>query len=207
MYQILTIDFDIIMAPSIQLYNDIIGDQKGINKVIKNYPLLEYTLTGDFFIYETLTRELMKLFKRVSAEKVKFISEHQTLIKLTEEFDRFDLINIDHHHDIGYNSTRPTTKIVRPECGNWVKYLSDKNKINQYIWIHNENSNFPENGLSKPYLYDSVEIKNFNFDAIEQIDKLIICNSPQWIPPNIQGLFMAWVSIAEEFYGKSFSIL
>ena len=207
MYQILTIDFDIIMAPSIQLYNDIIGDQKGIDKIIKNYPLLEYTLSGDFFIYEALTRELMKLFKRVSAEKVHFISEHQTVIKLTEAFDKFDLINIDHHHDLGYNRTMPSTRINRPECGNWVKYLSDKNKINQYIWICNENSDMPVGGLSKAYLYDSVEIKQFNFDAIEQIDKLIICNSPQWIPPNIQALYMAWVGIAEEYYGKDFKII
>ena len=36
MNQILTIDFDIIMSPSIQLYNDLIGDQKGVNKIIKN---------------------------------------------------------------------------------------------------------------------------------------------------------------------------
>ena len=64
---ILTIDFDIVMAPSIGLYNDIIGDQKGVDKIIKQYPLMEYTFTADFFIYEAVTRALMNLFKKVPA--------------------------------------------------------------------------------------------------------------------------------------------
>lgn len=207
MSQILTIDFDIIMSPSIQLYNDLIGDQKGVNKIIKNYPLLEYTLTGDFFIYEVITRGLIQLFKKINSENIFFISEHQTLVKLTEDMDKFDLINIDHHHDLGYNKIIPTTKIIRPDCGNWAKYLSDKGKINSYIWVCNDNSDMPSNSMSKAYINETIGLELINFSAIDNIDRLIICNSPQWIPPNIQALFMSWVGIAEEFYGKSFNIL
>lgn len=205
---VLTIDFDIVMAPSIGLYNDIIGDQKGIDGIIKRYPLMEYTFTADFFIYEAVTRALMNLFKKVPAKDVYFIKEHHSLIKLVEDMKDITLINIDHHHDIGYNRVLPTTKILRPECGNWVKYLSDKGLIKSYIWVNNENSDMPTGGLSKMYLEDEFSIKDgFDISGLEQIDKLIICNSPQWIPPNIQGLFMTWIGLAEEFYDTSFKII
>lgn len=205
---VLTIDFDIVMAPSIGLYNDIIGDQKGIDSIIKQYPLMEYTFTADFFIYEAVTRALMNLFKKVPAKDVYFIKEHHSLIKLVEDMKDITLINIDHHHDIGYNRVLPTTKILRPECGNWVKYLSDKGLIKSYIWVNNENSDMPTGGLSKMYLEDEFSIKDgFDISGLEQVDKLIICNSPQWIPPNVQGLFMTWIGLAEEFYDTSFKII
>lgn len=207
MSAILTIDFDIIMSPSIQLYNDLIGDQKSVNKIIKQYPLLEYTMTADFFIYEAITRELVKLFKRLPAEKVYFIKEHQTLLQLVKDIDKFQLFNVDHHHDIGYNKTKAATKIIKPECGNWVKYLGDKGKLNEYIWICNDNSDMPASDLHKIYLTEPINVKEFNFDSVQDIDKLIICNSPQWIPANIQALFMAWLGIAEEFYDKSFNLI
>ena len=207
MYQVLTIDFDIIMGPSIQLYNDIIGDNKGIDKVIKQYPLLEYTLTGDMFVYEALTRELMKLYRQLTPSDIYFTREHQTAVRILEPLEKFKLYNIDHHHDLGYNRTMPTSKIIRPECGNWVKYLYDKGKIEKYIWICNNNSDFPSNGLGKLYLEDSVEIRETDFSLIGKVDKLIICNSPQWIPPNIQALYMTWVGIAEEYFCEDFKIL
>lgn len=206
MSAILTIDFDIIMSPSIQLYNDLVGDNKGVNKIIKQYPLLEYTMTADFFIYEAITRELVKLFKRIPSNDVYFISEHHNLIPLVKDINKFSLFNIDHHHDLGYNKTTPTTKILRPECGNWVKYLGDKEKLNKYIWVCNDNSDMPPSNLHKAYLTEPINIKEFNFDSIQDIRKLIICNSPQWIPANIQALFMAWIGIAEEYYGRDFKI-
>lgn len=207
MNHILTIDFDIIMNPSIELYNDLIGDNKGIDKIIKQYPLLEYTLTADLFIYEALTREIIKLFKTLPYEKINFITDHQTLINCVKEYDVFTLYNIDHHHDIGYNRITPISKITRPENGNWVKWLKDNNKLNEYYWICNNNSSMPLGGLSKLYLTDSIEIKDFDFNSLKNIDKLIICNSPQWVPPNLQALFITWVGIAEEYYGEEFKIL
>ena len=207
MSNVLTIDFDLIMAPSIELYNDIIGDEEGINEVIQKYPLLEYTLTADFFIYEALTRGLMILFKKIPADNVYFISNHQDIIPIVGDLEKFSLINIDHHHDIAYGSTKPTSFIRQAECGNWVKYLSDLGKIKEYIWIHNKNSIMPKIGFSKPYLYEDLEIQTIDFNKFENIDKLVICNSPHWVPPNVQALFMTWIGIAEEYYGKNFEIL
>ena len=207
MSTILTIDFDIIMAPAIDLYNDLIGDEKGVNQIITQYPLLEYTLTGDLFIYEAVTRGLVSLFHKVPADKVHFITEHHNIVPLVENLEEFKLINIDHHHDIGYNNVKTALRIRKPDCGNWVKYLTDIGKVKEYVWICNKNSNMPNSSLHKSYLKDYIEIQTVDFRKLEDIDELIICNSPQWIPPNLQALFMSWVGIAEEFYGKNFDIL
>ena len=74
---------------------------------------------------------------------------------MVKDIDRFQLFNIDHHHDIGYNKTTVATKIIRPECGNWVKYLGDKDKLSEYIWICNDNSDIPSSDLRKIYLTES----------------------------------------------------
>lgn len=202
MLRILTIDFDIIMAPSIQLYNDIIRDNKGIDKIIQQYPLLEYTLSGDFFIYELLTGQLIKIIKQIKSEDISFIREHQQIIKLLDEKEKIELINIDHHHDLGYEGL--SKKIIFPNCGNWVKYLIDKDLVESYIWVHNDNSDFPNN---KIFINEEYNINDFDFSRLINIDKLIICNSPQWVPPNFQALFTSWIGIVENFFERNYNLL
>ena len=60
---ILTIDFDIIMAPSIQLYNDIIkgNNEWTIENMTEIYPLLNY-VEADFEIYQKLTNFFLSSF-------------------------------------------------------------------------------------------------------------------------------------------------
>lgn len=207
MSKILTIDFDIIMSATIELYNDIIGEFRTLDKVLKEYPKIELFLEADLFIYAELTRYLTFLFKRTPANKIFFISEHQKIIPLIQEEKKVELINIDHHHDIGYDGTTINTKIVVPHCGNWVKYLTDKGLLKSYTWIYDDKSLSPQNNLGKGYLTNSENIKHLNLYSYNDFDKIIICHSPQWIPPNVQALYTSWVGIAEEYYGKEFKIL
>lgn len=202
MEKILTIDFDIIMAPSIELYNDLVGDNKGVNDIIQKYPLLEYTLSGDFFIYELLTGQLIKLFKNIPPENIHFIREHHQLIKFVNNKEKINLINIDHHHDLGYEKL--SKKILLPNCGNWVKYLYEKDLLESYIWIHNSDSVMPN---SKIIINNDYNLKDYNFQDLDKIDKLIICNSPQWLPTNFQALFTSWIGIAENYFERNFDIL
>lgn len=206
MSKILTVDFDIIMSSTIELYNDVIGEFRSMDKILKEYPKIESILEADLFIYSELTRYLLYLFKRLSPDKVYFISEHQKIVPIIKDDKDIDLINIDHHHDIGYDGTTINTKILIPHCGNWVKYLTDLNKIKSYFWIHDNKSLAPQNNLNKGYLTESMNIRTCNLYSLGEIDKLIICNSPQWIPPNIQALFVTWIGIAEEYYGRDFKI-
>ena len=61
---IVSIDFDIIMEPDINLYNDWVGvdNLEGINTYIKDYKILE-NLKANLSIYEYLTKFLINLFQ------------------------------------------------------------------------------------------------------------------------------------------------
>lgn len=99
----LTIDFDIIMAPSIGLYNDLISDDWTLGKIEKEYPNLSLVLPPDYYLYEYITKYLIHVFKNTSPEKIFFIQSHETAAKILEELTNIQLVNIDHHHDIGYD--------------------------------------------------------------------------------------------------------
>ncbi len=135
-----TIDFDIIMAPAIESYNDLISEEQGMTQLCKQYPYFNYA-EADLYIYEYLTRFLIAISKKIDANKIYFISNHELayeiLINLKEPFE---LINIDHHHDINYFDEWDKP-IIMPDDGNWVKALFDRNKITKYTWIGNPNSN------------------------------------------------------------------
>jgi len=204
----LTIDFDIIMAPSIGLYNDCIGDDWSIQGIEKEYPAVPMVLPPDYYLYQYLTSFLIQQFKKMDASKIFFIKSHETAAKLLEGHTGVNLCNIDHHHDVGYENVRARTKIFKPDSGNWIKYLKDKKIIDTYLWVHNSNSTFPIKELTTNYIDADRELKQMDLDNIpEQIDLLIICNSPEWIPSLYQPLWDIWLTIAESWYGAEFEVI
>lgn len=203
---IVSIDFDIIMEPDINLYNNWVNDSCGIDKFVKDYSLLEY-LKADLNIYEYLTRFLIKVIQKIGYENIFFIKDHNTLIKYTEN-KVFNLWNIDHHHDITYDEENIIAPILDPGCGNWIKYLMDYNKIKEYTWINNKNSISPNEEVLKYYKCQKYLLKEYNLNSlVEKIDKLFICQSPEWIPEYYLPLFDAWIAICEEYYGKPFKVI
>lgn len=203
----LTIDFDIIMKPCIQLYNDLIDDNWTIPQIESNFPTLPLVLQPDFFIYEYITRFLIRVFKALPSNKVFFIKDHGTAGRLLDNYKNVNLTNIDHHHDIGYGATTARMQLSAPHTGDWVKYLKDKKIVTTYNWIGNSNSVYPKTEL-EPYIDCSIELPQIDLNKfVEQIDMLIICNSPEWIPSQYQTLWDIWVGIAEEWYGVEFEII
>lgn len=204
--KIWTIDFDIIMAPSIELYNDLIEDRKDIQSVIRMYPGLEYCLPADLAIYNGITMNIMALLKQLSSNDVYFVREHQDICKVVEDLDEFDLVNVDHHHDVGYGAgATVSNKVRRPESGNWVKYLKEQSKLKEYTWIHDARAVRPSLNLSKAFIDNEIGLEQYagKFKA----DKLILCQSPQWIPASYLHLYYTWMSICEEYYGKQFKFV
>lgn len=47
----LTIDFDIIMKPSINFYNDLVNEEWSVSGIEKEYPMVAAVLPPDFGIY------------------------------------------------------------------------------------------------------------------------------------------------------------
>ena len=201
MKTITTIDFDIIMGSSIEGYNDLINPPKvTMSTLCKNFPYYNNALP-DFYIYEYLTRYVTEMAKKVEKdEDIIFISTHDQMYDVCKNEEApFDLINIDHHHDINYHDNW-NSKIIQINSGNWVKRLFDMNKINEYIWISNPNSlMFDKENCPFADKIKVNTLQDFDLGGLAGVtDKLILCYSPEYLPDSSKALFLTWRAIVEE---------
>lgn len=195
---ILTIDFDIIMAPSIELYNDKVP--KISWEELLNDPYYQL-LTTDNIHYFRLTQFLLSLIKQIKKEDIIIIEDHKHVFDYVKE--KSTIINIDHHHDLGYKDNHPKPEL---NCGNWAAELGKNNLLKKYIWIHNRNSLMPEE--NKEFLtYDICleDVKNLSMRG-KNIDKLILCLSEPWVPPYVRPLFFSWIELLDFYYNTKFEI-
>lgn len=202
---VVTIDFDIIMKPSIEFYNDMISDEEPMKSYIEDFSFLA-NIPADLYIYDYLTRYIVRAAKNNT--EIYFIDSHEKIVDIIKELPKdeaINLYNIDHHHDLGYELILWNTPLFNYDVGNWVKYLKDNRYINEYCWIHNENSDsFPKE--AERYVNSESVLKNFNLDDEKnQPDILVLCSSFEWIPPVYQPLFYCWNNICSEIAGKEYS--
>ena len=93
--KILTIDFDIIMAPSIEIYNSLAGGNSPIGEVLEqDIPLLRYA-DADLTAYQTLTNFLIAAANDMHPSNFHFIMNHADVIKCLPENESIDLMNIE----------------------------------------------------------------------------------------------------------------
>ena len=188
MKRILTIDFDTIMAPSVEIYNHLVGPTN-VDRLINDIPYLQY-VPADLQIYNNLTSLVIKLFKTLKSKEIFFIADHSLILKHLSDKESYEVINVDHHHDLGYNKF-----YEKLDCGNWARFGIKKGLIDKYTWYHNRNSNCDYdikdlriNDISHFWLPDKLELDN--------IDMLFLCLSPQWVPQHYFPLYLVW----EELY-------
>ena len=205
---IVTIDFDIIMGPSIEGYNDIINDEIGMTQLCEKFPYFN-NAKPDLYVYEYLTRFLVEASKKIPAENFYFISTHDLMYHICDKLnEEVEITNFDHHHDILYNGDfKDPTLIV--DAGNWVKALFDIGKLKEYTWIGNVNS----------VMYDSKEcpfenkiyryiLKDFPMgDLANNTDMVVCCFSENYVPEIYQPLFLVWRAIIEEQFNKDYLII
>lgn len=180
---IVTIDLDIIMEPSIQYYNNIQNRQKAFHE-----PIMQ-NCQANLDTYNKISVWLYNTAKIISEDNIVFIESHEQILNHIPDNEKFFLINIDHHHDLGYDNEE---KIILEKkdvnCGSWGRYLLNNNLINAFIWIGNKNSDkFGSDGAAYHY------IDNFNLDNLKA-DKIIICLSPDWVPNQYHPLFFNWMN-------------
>lgn len=193
MKQVVTIDFDIIMAPSIDLYNDRVGPhEKNVEEVMRKFPCLNGMVANlDTF------RILTHFIKRVNPKNVSFITQHREMRKFLEEFtEPIELINIDHHHDIEYTE-KDIDRVDNEHDGNWVKTYFQKEKIGKYCWIHNVNSTPLTDPFKDKFPHEAFYISEEILETLEP-DQLVICLSPEWVPPTFYPLFTLWKELIPE---------
>lgn len=195
MKTILSIDFDIIMAPSIELYNN----KSGIKweDRFKESPILQ-SLPIDAEIYQKIIQLLLELFPKVKKENIHFLRDHHSIAKSLNKNTTYNIINLDHHHDWCYNE-KQENRIISDDildCGNWVKYLSDSNLLEKYTWVKNISSQMP----AKKPSFKIQEIRNFSLENDAQIDEIYLIESPEFVPPYYYPLFFIWLDIANQIH-------
>ena len=203
--KIVSIDFDILMHQDLMIYNDAIKN-KWFN--LLNAPMMQ-SLRINTDLFSTLTLWLMEQIKNIKPTQIYFIKDHQTVNHILElfEIENCDLYNIDFHHDLGYG---PEPLKEPLNCGNWALKLLDENKLKSYTWLNAKESSVPYNEIDfKNCIYnqEDIIINSFKLRELENPDYLIICLSPEWVPPYYQNLFYLWMDIAAQHYGDKFELL
>lgn len=201
--KVLTIDFDFIMSPCIKLYNSHC-DGKENDRV--NWEIIERELNLDKFLcYDAeFLRKIALLIKRnVSGEhKAKFIpiKEHHELIQLLPETtEKIDLLNVDFHHDIGYNWSATCAEMSdfdKYTCANWVGYLQLKGKLERYRWLKAPKS---EMFMGNIECFNFEVLNHWDIDNVEaDFDYVFFCLSPNWVPYKFQHLYDLLVDLFKE---------
>ena len=143
MKNIVTIDFDIIMSPCINLYDKLVPYISWSE--LKHIPQLN-VLTANMEHYQRLTNYLISLLPHLSFEQIHLVYDHGMATFKIPSNDILTIYNIDHHHDCGYHLKEEPLLKQELNCANWVAKIKEINLLDRYIWIKNTNSSLkPEN--------------------------------------------------------------
>lgn len=71
-------------------------------------------------------------------------------------------------------------------CGNWAFKLLETGKLKSYTWLNTKESLHPCHNIDfKNCKYNETDIiiNNFKLRELEDADIIVICLSPEWVPP------------------------
>jgi hypothetical protein len=94
-------------------------------------------------------------------------------------------------------------------CGNWVLRLIEHNKLKSYTWLNTRGSEPPKNSKYDNCKYDTADIIDNNciLRELYDIDIIILCLSPEWIPPYYHNLFFLWMDLISNCCEKKFDFI
>ena len=201
MYNIISIDLDILTSPCGSAYKDLIS----------NYYNREYNFSNisNFIdidklpfnqqIYQKIWQIIQYYEQQVDVVYLGF--DHSSILNAIEKeknkFNndyRFNIYNIDFHHDIVYG-TNDEEQIVNSNicnCGNWIGYLNFNNYIKNYVWYKGIDSFFDREKLTdikNPFCPKKLKVEDDlnNFPLDLNITILYITFSPSWVPINFDN--------------------
>lgn len=192
---VLSIDFDYIMAPCIQEYNNVINvSQIERIQTFKQFPNVKFTYDEDKLKW------LNSLVDQLDPGRTKcyIINDHSELVTaLTNEYNLnnyappYEIVNIDHHHDLGYRFA-----FGECNCANWAQYLINIGILNKYIWIRNNNSDMvmpEEHTICNSIIIEPLLQEEFEFNP-KDYDIFILCISYPWIPPQFDNQILGMMN-------------
>lgn len=194
---VVSIDFDIIMAPSIELYGSF-GQKQPYEDYYMNL------FNADLVIYNKITNWLLNNVPNLNETDIYFIESHEQIINFLPKDDNIALFNIDHHHDLGYKSPKDLDEEdLSLDCGNWGLYLLKNNLITNYTWIKNSNSS---KSFYNKYSYNSKCFYDFDLNKLKP-NKIIICLSAPWVPEQYYPLFNLWIDMISKIKNTNYYLI
>ena len=201
--QILTIDLDYIMEPCIQLYNSKISElsshKQSWDRIFnenKCQSFLSINESNRDFIVDIITKSKCPIY--IGLDHTSILRMFDDLYNSDENLSPpFEIINIDHHHDCGYDpeSTKRIIEYKYAQCGNWVELLHQEKLIDKYTWVKNPNSILPK---VKSNIVSVIDQDTFiNEYAENNYYALYITPSFNWIPPQFLPAVYDILTIAE----------
>lgn len=211
---ILSIDMDYILAPCINLYNDMVKAANNpkqmwdeINRIRNIDSHISYDDSNLRYIFNIFSLALKKLKK---PENVSFAYNHDAILfelaSKKRQNEKFNVFNIDHHHDIFYgeNQKDSVDKYDVANVGSWIWYLDKYEKLEQYNWIKNSNS-ICEN-INFKILKDGTQTEMQHIFDVKEWDYIFVCNSPHWFPRKYDNFFFMLIDLYENITGLNAKI-
>ena len=199
------------MAPCIEMYNKFVNAQavnnwEQIQKLIPSFtPVIDYNK------YDQLATYLSNIITKLPyATRFKIADNHEDIVSCMANWGLSDkpynLFNIDHHHDCGYNGGFTTYEDVTKQdlgCGNWAIKMQDQFPlIKRYVWINNLNSNYNLADNIIKIFPEFISTNDINIINYIKFDYVFFCLSPAWVPPQCQPLFDTLTFLFEKIIKK-----
>lgn len=181
MKKVLTIDFNIIMSPSLNLYDKFVSEFNPLANNIDDKSLLWYG-KAELVFYRKLSELLTYKLTTMPAENIHFLHGQEDIIRYLDKDS--EVINIDFYHDLEKYDKKLTND-------NWAAYAIDKGLISKYTWIHAMNSN-----VENSYNIDtSLCLEKIMLTMLPDVDEIIISSSEEWVLPQYMPLFDLWLQL------------
>ena len=204
MKTILSIDFDIVMAPSIEIYNAIVPKYNWEEIAVHEpFAALAYP---DYEHYQKLVNFIINLLPHLNKNQIVVIENHGKIVNHVPVNEDYRIINIDHHHDVWYPPDPKCRDNDSVNCANWVRKLYETGYLKESVWVKNLNS------ADVDYMYSHIINKTYNFSEwIEKNenfipDQLVLSLSEPWVPTRIRPLFYLILDILNKYYNTHFNI-
>lgn len=195
MNNILSIDLDILLSPYVGIYNNAVNTSGSCHWI---WHTIDSIFETKYFTINQSYQEKLKTILNYYSKQVNKIYigfDHSSILTAIENEKekfktpyKFDIYNIDYHHDIFYSDTqeKDITAMGIAGCGNWVGFLTYHNFVNHYCWYNGIGSNFEIEKMVEinknliPHMEKHLFDEEFEYPS--NVDVLFISISPQWIP-------------------------
>lgn len=190
---VLSIDFDIIMHPDINLYNAYVGVDHPFEEIQGIHPLIQFC-RADLTRYQGLLPFILTITQHLQIDDIKVAYNHGEIESLLQGCEDVHVYNVDHHHDLGYIGNNPEIC----SCANWADYYLKRGIISHYTWVRNSNSDIGYDYEDNDERITVLEYQDYNLYNLPKIDKLFLCLSPEWVPEIYHPLFFTTLDLINQ---------